>query len=273
MFEQEKIETIRNKELIEEHLFERGLSSEIMDNPRFDSILWKLSNIMRNMNISSNSEKCKALIDSIVTIESDGSIILIEGEGPENTIVSSKYIYDTEDEKLKRFRMESTPNGFVKTKTISIYNEDGIEESLGMEQNLEDGMYLSKATRVKDRIDVIKIERIQQNGQILNKLPEIYQIRLMWAGLEDISPDAETIDPFNRMNFNILGLPQIYRDLDSEELEMINITNNKILPLSEKDRQEQFDNYKRNNEYYGRTKAFVKGIAKYLSVKEKSLDD
>lgn len=273
MLEDKKVETIRNKDFIGEYLFERGLSSEIMENPRYEAILWKLSNMLRKMEYSHNSEKARTFLSSIVNIEPDGSLIIIEGKGPNNTIVSSKYAYDMEDGKLKRFRVEGRPDGTADTKTISVYNDDGIEESLGVEQTTAYGTYFSKATRVKNRIEVIKIERMEQAGETLNRLPDMYQIRLMWAGLEDISPDAETIDPFDTMHFDVLGLPPIYRDLEPQELEMVNATNNEILPLPQARRQEQLDNYKKNNDIYGRTKAFEKGIAKYLIVKDRSLDD
>lgn len=273
MLEDKKVETIRNKDFIGEYLFERGLSSEIMENPRYESILWKLSNMLIKMGYTHNSEKAKLFLSSIINIEADGSLIIVEGKGPNNTIVSSKYTYDEDDEKLKRFRVEGRTDGTADAKTISIYNDDGIEESLGVEQTTKYGKYFSKATRVKNRIEMIKIERMEQIGENLNRLPDIYQTRLMWAALEDISPDAETIDPFDTMHFDVLGLPPIYRDLTPQELEMINITNNEILPLPQIHRQEQLDNYKKNNDLYGRTKAFEKGIAKYLIVKDRSFED
>ena len=123
MLEKDKVETIRNKDMIGEYLFERGVSSNIIENPRYESILWKLSNILRKMKLSYNVESAKSYLSSIISIEEDGSIILLEGEGPNNTIVSSKYMYDIADDKLKRLRVESK-DGIPNIQTISIYNDD-----------------------------------------------------------------------------------------------------------------------------------------------------
>lgn len=273
MLEKDKVETIRNKDMIGEYLFERGLSSNIMENPRYESILWKLSNILRKMKLSYNIDSAKSYLSSIISIEEDGSIIILEGEGPNNTIVSSKYMYDIEDDKLKRLRVESRADGVPNIQTISIYNDDGIEESVGVEQNVENGKYFSKATRVKDRIDIIKIERLEQEGKKLQRLPDVYQKRAFWAALEDIDPDAETIDPYGIMHFDILGIPDIYVDLTPEENARVAQDGGKIFPLPEEQRAKQLSDYKQNNDNYGRTKAFEKGVAKYLVVKDRIIDE
>lgn len=273
MLEKDKVETIRNKDMIGEYLFERGLSSNIMENPRYESILWKLSNILRKMKLSYNIDSAKSYLSSIISIEEDGSIIILEGEGPNNTIVSSKYMYDIEDDKLKRLRVESRADGVPNIQTISIYNDDGIEESVGVEQNVENGKYFSKATRVKDRIDIIKIERLEQEGKKLQRLPDVYQKRAFWAALEDIDPDAETIDPYGIMHFDILGIPDIYVDLTPEENAKVAQDGGKIFPLPEAQRAKQLSDYKQNNDNYGRTKAFEKGVAKYLVVKDRIIDE
>lgn len=273
MLEKDKVETIRNKEMIGAYLFERGVSSNIIENPRYESILWRLSNILRKMKLSYNIESAKSYLSSIISIEEDGSIIILEGEGPKNTIVSSKYVYDTADDKLKRFRVESRAGGVPNIQTVSIYNDDGIEESVGVEQNVENGKYFSKATRVKDRIDIIKIERLEQEGESLHRLPDVYQKRAFWAALEDIDPDAETIDPYGIMHFDILGIPNIYVDLTPEENAKVAQDGGKIFPLSEAQRAKQLSDYKQNNDNYGRTKAFEKGIAKYLAVKDRIIDE
>lgn len=272
MLEDKKIETLRNKEMISQYLYERGISSEIIDNPRYESILWKLSNMLRKMKLGSNIEAAKSFLNSITTIEPDGSIIMVEGEGPEHTIVSSKYMYDTATETLKRLRVESRTDGVPNIQTISIYNDDGIEESLGLEQNIENGKYFSKATRVPNRVDIIKIESMKQEGENLERLPDVYQKRFLWAALEDIDPDAETIDPYDIMHFSIIGLPPIYEDLSLEEQERVAADGGNVFALPEEYRAKQLSDYKTNNDHYGRTKAFEKGIAKYLVVKDKTVE-
>jgi len=272
MLEDKKVETLRNKEMISEYLYERGISSEIMDNPRYESILWKLSNMLRKMKLSSSIEGAKSFLNTITTIEPDGSIIILEGEGPEHTIVSSKYMYDTNSENLKRFRVESRADGVPNIQTISVYNDDGIEESLGLEQNIENGKFFSKATRVPNRIDIIKIESMRQEGENLERFPDVYQKRFFWAALEDIDPDAETIDPYDIMHFSIIGLPPIYEDLSLEEQRKVATDGGNIFALPEEHREKQLSDYKTNNEHYCRTKAFEKGVAKYLIVKDKTVE-
>lgn len=284
MFESEKIITVQNIEFIGEYLYQRGISEEILENPRYQAILWKLSNILRKSDIKSFSPESKKILDSMVRVDEDGSIYFIEGVLQNRSIVTCKYYFDETDNKLKRIRVQKCPdenyimgNVFNSDKyddytSVSTYNEDGIEESLAIEQNTLDGKYFSKSIRVPNRIDMIKIERLRQQKDDLKRLEDIYQIRSMQAALEDISPDAEDIDPFNIMHFDILGLPDTYRDLNFEEQVLIANTNGKILPLPETERKKKLQRYKELNVKYGRIKAFEKGIAKAFLVKNQDMN-
>lgn len=284
MFESEKIVSAQNMEFVNEYLYQRGINEQLARNPRYQSILWKLSNILRKNEIKPFSQESKKAFDSMVRVEDDGSVSFIEGVLQNKSIITCKYYFDEIDDKLKRIRVQkSTDENYIignvfntgkydDYTSVSTYNEDGIEECLAVEQTTSYGKYFSKSIRVPNRIDMIKIERIRQQGERLQRLEDVYQIRSMQAALEDISPDAEDIDPFNTMNFDILGLPSAYRDLNFEEQAIVNKMNGQILPLPEEERKERFQTYKKTNEKYGRTTAFEKGIAKAYIVKNQDID-
>lgn len=279
MFEAEKIVSAQNIEFLSEYLYQRGVAEQLVENPRYQSILWKLSNILRKSDIKAFSPEARKTLDSIIRVDEDGSITFIEGVLQNRSIVTCKYYFDESENKLKRIRSQKCVdenyimgNVFNSDKyddyiSVSTYNEDGIEESLAIEQTTYDGKYFSRSVRVPNRIDMIKVERYRQQKDNLKRLDDVYQIRSMQVALEDILPDAEDIDPFNTMHFDILGLPASYRDLSFEEQEVVSKMGGKILPLPEVERQRKFQVYKELNEKYGRTKIFEKGIAKAYLVK------
>lgn len=272
MVEDRKIEIIRNKELLKEYFYERGLSFEIMDNPRYETILWKLGNMISKMGLSSDISKAISYVTNIIDIDADGNLIMTETGDLDKTIVTSKYEYDAQTEELKMFRVEMGPDSKILRKTISVYNEDGIEECLATEQPLEDGgVYFSKATRLKNRIDVIQIQRMMKTGDNEERLTDVYQQRVFWAALEDIEPDLATVDPLEKEPLMKLGMPPIYQDLPVQVMQKISENGGNAYPLPESEREEQLKFYKETNEHYGRTKVFEKGIAKALIVKDKSI--
>ena len=271
--EDRKIEIIRNKEMLKEYFYERGLSSEIMDNPRYETILWKLGNMISKMGFTSNTSKAISYISNIIEIDANGNLIMTESGDFNKTIVTSKYKYDTKLEKLKMFRVEIGPNNKILRKTISIYNDDGIEECLGTEQPLEDGgVYFSKASRLKNRIDIIQIQRTRKYGDEEEKMSDVYQQRIFFAALEDIEPDITTIDPLETEPLLKLGMPPLYEDLPIQVMQKIDENEGNAYPLPETERENQLKMYKETNEHYGRTKAFEKGVAKYLIVKNKTVE-
>ena len=165
--EEKKLEIVRIKEFVDQYLYERGISSYISEHPRYDSILWKLSNFLRKSGCRGYSDEAKDLLSSILSIESNGSLILFDGISPEGAIVTSKYYVDSTDDKLRRLRNEKDRNGSIQTVTINFYNDDGIEEILSTEQTTNKGKYFSKAMRLPNRLDIIKIERIRsENGDL-----------------------------------------------------------------------------------------------------------
>lgn len=275
MLESKKVDLIRAKEAVDEYLYGRGFSGDIVEHPRYDSILTILALKLLNSNSKNYTLVVHEMLDKIVYIERDTTLMILEGVGENGTAITSKYYIDNqEQDKLKRLRLEAKSPTEVVCATISTYNEDGIEESLSTEQTLENGdVYYSKAIRDLKRPDVIKIERMKQSGENLTKLPEVYQLRTFIPALEDISPDRITIDPFDIMHYSFLGIPEMYRELTEEEVAFINMNDGKMAPLSDKYREEQFIEYKKANTTYGRTKVYEKGLAKVLQVDTKTIDN
>ena len=98
------------------------------------------------------------MLDEIVNLEKNNQVTFIEPTSLSNTVMASKYYIDPLDEKLKRMRLEK--NEAEEIKTISVYNDDGIEESILLEQTIGNTKkYFSITTRDPNRIDMIKIKR------------------------------------------------------------------------------------------------------------------
>ena len=272
MLEDKKIEALRNIEFIDEYLYGRGIGETIEEHPRYNSILWKISNIMMKQNVKFHSEKAKKLLDEIIRIDENGDISFFEGFGFNGAEITCKYYIDDSDEKLKRIRIEKIPNKEENYVAISVYNNEGIEESLSTEQNISRGKYFTKATRIKNRIDIIKIETYEQKKEYLNKIEDIYKIRNEYVALEDIYPDREEIDPFDIRHLSIFGIPEIYRDLNYEEELEKNSTMAKFLPLSPNVKYNIYEKYKKDNEMYGRTRKFEKAIKRVFEINDQDLN-
>ena len=275
MLEDKKVDLIRAKEAVDEYLYGRGVSGELVEHPRYDSILTMLAQKLTVYGKKNYGIAVHEVLDKIIYVEADMSIMILEGEGPNGTAVTSKYYIDSQDGgKLKRLRLQAKNEKEVVCATISTYNDDGIEESLSTEQNLDNGdIYFSKATRDLKRPEVIKIERMKQVNDELTKMPDIYQFRMFMPALEDIYPDRDVVDPFDVMHFSFLGMPDIYRDLTKDEIGLINMNGGKITPLSDKYKKELLDEYKKLNAYYHRTKVYEKGLEKALEIKDRTKED
>ena len=76
--ETKKIENIKNIEFIKEYLKRTNLSSRIISHPRFDSILWKISSLIRKADVRAFSQEAINLLNSILVIKVDGSISIFE---------------------------------------------------------------------------------------------------------------------------------------------------------------------------------------------------
>lgn len=261
-------DNLKNMEFVRLFLLNSGLSTKIINHPRFESIVWKISSVLRRSGYKAFSKEAIALLKSVIVIQKDGSIVIVENNPMKGLLNSVKYYYDDSDMRLRRISCDSNQDG-IEISTINTYLDDGLEESLLVEQKCLDGSkYYSKTTRVPERIDMVMVERIEEVNGKKELLSPVYQIRTFCAAYEDIYPLADDIDPLDKIGFSFLGVPEIYRDLDEEEKKIIDDCDGEIFPLDEANKQEQFASYVETNKFYGRTRAFEDAVARYLLLDE-----
>lgn len=257
-----KSEDIRNKELVDKQLREEGISPLIANNPRYQSILSRISYMMMNKWVRK---------DFVVSVDGDGNVVLSQSSNGKN-IMGMKYYIDKKDNCLKRVKVEFNSLGEESIKTISTYDSDGIETCLLLDQRIDDDdRYLTKTTRLESRPDIIKIERIEQLGKDQKRLPDVYQSRIFFAAMEDIEPEPIEVDPFNTCFFDLYGFPPTYREVSPLEVEVIQ--SGILLSLPQKDREDQFKVYRQTNATFYRTTIFEEGIADLLDVDSRMIDD
>ena len=95
--ERKKLENSQNLEFIREYLIKSKLSKEIINHPRFDSILWKISTLMRKFGTKAFSKEAITLLSSIIIPKEDGSLVIIEDIGRADFLGSTKYQFDEKD--------------------------------------------------------------------------------------------------------------------------------------------------------------------------------
>lgn len=255
-----------NLEFVRLYLLNSGLSTKIIEHPRFESIVWRVCSILRRSGFKAYSKEAMELLKSIVVVQKDGSIVIVENKPMKGVLNSVKYYYDESEKKLRRIICDSNQDG-VEITRINTYSDDGLEESLLIDQNCLDGIrYYSKTTRVPERIDMVMVERIEEVNGKKELLSPVYQIRTFCAAYEDIDPLADDIDPLDKIGFSFLGVPEIYRDLEEEELKVIGECDGEIFPLDDVNKEEQFASYVETNKFYGRTRAFENAVASFLSI-------
>lgn len=271
--ETKKIENIKNIEFIREYLKKTNLSGEITSHPRFDSILWKISSLMRKANVRAFSQEAINLLNSILVIKADGSISIFENKGKTAFVSSTKYYFDEEDMKLRKILCEPKIDG-TEENWVSTYDEEGMEVNLMLEQKWTEGVkYYTNTTRVPGRIDMIKIERIKEENGSRERMEDIYQLRTFCVAYEDINPGIDEIDPLDAIHMSLLGVPPVYRDLETDELEVIEECDGEIFPLDDESKEKQLMDCIETNKFYGRTRKFERAIAKYLDIEDKLLSN
>jgi hypothetical protein len=267
--ETKKIENIKNIEFIKEYLKRTNLSSRIISHPRFDSILWKISSLIRKADVRAFSQEAINLLNSILVIKADGSISIFENKGKNAFVSSTKYYFNEEDMKLRKILCEPKIDG-TEENWVSTYDEDGIEESLMLEQKWPNGSkYYAKTVRVPGRIDMIRIERIEEENGSRERMEDIYQLRTFCVAYEDINPGIDEIDPLDAIHMSLLGVPPIYRDLEPDELEVIEECDGEVFPLDDESKEKQLMDCIETNKFYGRTRKFEGAIAKYLDIEDR----
>lgn len=271
--ERKKLENSQNLEFIRRYLSETNLSAKIASHPRFDSILWKISSLMRKAGVKAFSDQAINLLNSIIITSKDGSITLLENKNKSDFVTSTKYYFDESDMTLKRIVYDKNYDD-SETTVISTYDDDGIEESSMIEQKIVNGnKYYSNATRVPGRIDMIRIQRIREEKGERETLADVYQIRTMCVVYEDINPGVDEIDPLDVVHLFSFGVPPLYRDLDPKELEIIEECDGEIFPLDDDSKVDQLTDYIEKNKFYGRSRRFEEALSRYLEIEDRIPDD
>lgn len=271
--ERKKLENSQNLEFVKSYLEKTNLSNKITSHPRFDSILWKISSLMRKAEVKAFSETAINLLNSTIITTKDGSIVLVENKYHSDFISSIKYYFDENDMTLKRIACDRSHDG-SETTTISTYDDDGIEENMLTEQKLIGGSkYYSNATRVPGRIDMIKVQSILEKNGKRETLADAYQIRTMCVAYEDILPEADEIDPLDVVHMFSFGVPPMYRDLEPKEQKIIDECDGEIFPLDDIHKEEQLMDYIEKNKFYGRSRRFEGALSRYLEIEDRIPDD
>lgn len=262
MKENKKVLDIIAKRNIDEQLRSQGVSRGIIDNPRYQGILSRIS----AMTLSNRINEFSTMVDA------EGNVVLTQSEN-NRPVLYMKYYIDENDGSLKRIKIEYDYRIRGNITKISTYNEDGIEEKMQLREEYGDETYLSETTRVEGRPDIIKIARISKKDEV-KRLSDVYQSRIFFAALEDIDPDEFDIDPLEVRPLAIAGkgsIPPIYMDISPEETDMLKEGIEPFLPDDE--RGKMLKEYKRTNKFYCRTTVFEKGIANMLDIDSRTIDD
>lgn len=267
-----KLENSQNMQFAREYLSKTKFSQRIATHPRFDSILWKISSLMRKAGVKAFSEQGIAFLSSILVVAKDGSLVMLENKDQNDFVTSIKYYFDENDMTLKRIVCDKNHDG-SETTTISTYDDDGIEVSSMLEQRMIDGSkFYSNSTRVPSRINMINIQRISERDGERYVLADVMQIRSMAVAYEDLEPTADEIDPLDVVHLFAFGVPPLYRDLDKEELAIIKECDGEVFPLDEDHNVELLMDYIERNKFYGRSRKFEGALARYLDIEDRIQD-
>ena len=270
--ERKKLENSQNMEFAREYLSKTKFSKSIAGHPRFDSILWKISSLMRKAGIKAFSEQGLAFLSSVLVVVKDGSLVILENKDQNDFVTSIKYYFDENDMTLKRIVCDKNRDD-SETTTISTYDDDGIEVSSMLEQRMIDGSkFYIYSTRVPSRINMINIQRISERNGERHMLADVMQIRAMAVAYEDLEPTADEIDPLDAVHLFSFGVPPLYRDLDKEELAIIKECDGEVFPLDEEYNVELLMDYIERNKFYGRSRRFEGALARYLDIEDRIQD-
>lgn len=263
---------LRSNHFVQEYFEQNSVNIEIRRNPRFQSIIWHVSVMLKQQKINFAKKEAVEWIHDNIQIGEQGEIMYMLSEkdgyfplGSTRAIQFIKYFCD--EEGLKRGVKEINEKGHETLHIISNYNQDGIEEK----QTIYDKKsgYINVYERIKNRPELRRLVEYDQNKKMINSIE--YEKRIFWVALEDLNPNLIEVDPIGINPLLRFGGTPFYEEFSNEDKKQVENTRNRILPLTEKNREEQLQYYKRLNKHYCRTTAFEIGIAKMLSVKNKEL--
>ncbi len=267
------IQMIRSNHFVQEYLEQRGIAEEIKKNPRFQSIIWHISVMLKRQGIDFTQKEAVKWIQDNIKIGEQGKEIMyvISGEDgyyPTNFASRVQFIkYFCDQEGIKRKVVEVGKQGEQTLQIVSKYNEDGIEESQVVDNKQSDDIAIIQ--RIKARPELKSIADYDKKTKQMVDID--YEERIFWVALEDLNPNLIEVDPIGTNPLLKFGGRQFYQPFSMIDKKQIQLMGNRILPLPEINREEQLQYYKESNEKYHRTKVFQKGIAKMLMVRNKDI--
>lgn len=261
------IEMMRSNHFVQEYLEQRGIAEKIKKNPRFQSIIWHISVMLKRQEIDFAGQEAVKWIQDNIKIGEQGKEIMYVISGKDryypsdsnmdSSIQFVKYFYDQEGIKRAVREMKGQEETL---QILSKYNEDGIEEC----QKVDDQQHMFIIQRIKNRPE---LKGITEYDKKTGKAVRIYyEKRFFWVALEDFAPNLIEVDPIETQPILKYGIPPFYEPFSTIDRQQIKLTRNQILPLPEKNREELLKNYKEANKQYHRTNVFEKGMAKMLKV-------
>ncbi len=267
------IQMIRSNHFVQEFLEQRRITEEIKRNPRFQSIIWHISVMLKQQGLDFTKQEAIEWIQNNIKIGEQGKEIMYaisekDGYYPNNLIPHIQFVrYFYDQEGMKREVTELDENRKQTLQILSKYNEDGIEETQFVDD--KQGDYISMIQRVENRPELISIADYNKETKQLTAIN--YEKRFFWVAWEDISPNLIEMDPMETNLALKYGRTQAYEPFSAKERKQMQLSGNRILPLPEQEREKQLQYYKELNEQYHRTRIFELGMAKMLNVRNREI--
>lgn len=264
------IHILRSNHFVQEYLEQNRINPEIKRNPRFQSIIWHISVILKQQDLDFTQKEAVEWMQNNIKIGKQGEIMYMlsgkDGYYPWDSSNSIQFVkYFCDEEGLKRAVKEINEQGEETLNILSVYNQDGIEERQIVEDKERD--YTCVFERIKNRPELRRAITYDKNEKDIRNID--YEKRVFWVALEDLNPNLVEVDPIGINPLLRVGGMLFYEEVSSIDKKQIQANRNQISPLPEVRREEQLQYYKSLNEKYHRTKAFELGMAKMLSVRNR----
>lgn len=258
--EENKVYFLRSNHFVEEYLNGLPINSDLKTNPRFQSIIWYISVVLKRQGIPFNSEEAKTWMQSQIRIGKNGELGYILDKQDNYFLANSdggvQFVqYSCEDGKIVR-QVKEVQDQDTTWEILSFYNDDGIEEKQIVKDPKREEMYMF------ERIENFPELRNVMEYKVGSEKAIVYQeSRCLLAAFEDLNPNLVEVDPLESQPILKIGsLPKFYEEF---------FTKKKILPLDIEQRQTKFKKYQESNQLFGRTTVFERGIAKLMNVRNR----
>ncbi len=258
--EENKVYFLRSNHFVEEYLNSLPINPTLKNNPRFQSIIWYISVVLKRQKIPFNSEEAKTWMQNQIHIGKNGEVRYIldkqDNYYPNTLEKGIQFVqYSCEEGQIQR-QVKELLRQNTSWEILSFYNNDGIEEKQIVKDYQNQEIFIFE--RIKNFPELRNVMEYKAGSETAKTYPER---RIFWVGLEDLNPNLVEIDPLESNPLIKLGpLPEFYEEF---------LTEKKIVPLPEERREKIFKYYQDVNQEYGRTTVFEKGIAKLLNVRNR----